>query len=150
MCRKEIGYYERLNRSSVPSPRIGFVNLDTVHAGIVGCASGSSGSVTMATATATAVHLLEAYNIDIPQAFRRMHVLTEAGAVVKNAEAFVEIWARLPYWKALVPPIKYIPGVIPVANLLYDRFAEKRLMWRKNLPEVQTCSLKGARGERIN
>ena len=80
MCSREIAHYERLN-NSLPEPKIEFFNLvqEQHHPG------------------------LEHRGISKETALRRMHVLTAEGDIVRNAEAFVQIWTRMPYWNWIVP-----------------------------------------------
>ena len=122
LCTKEIAHYQRINATArAPFGNIKFLNL----------VGGDS----------IVDSLLEEVQVTKEDALRRMHVVTEQGQVVMNAEAFVEMWRRLPYWRVIVPFCS-IPGVMPVANWAYEIFAEKRLQFRKAQPETSACHLK--------
>ena len=85
--------------------------------------------------------LLEQVQVTKDDAMRRMHVVTEDAKVVTNADAFREMWARLPYWRGIVP-FCAIPGVMPLANWLYGQFARRRYEFRLNTPETAACHIR--------
>ena len=126
LCSKEIAHYQRLNANA--SPPFG----EVVFLDLTGGETG--GEVVLE-------DLLTRMQLTKNEAMRRMHVVTEDAKVFKNADAFREMWARLPYWRAIVP-FCAIPGVMPVANWAYEKFAEKRFMFRRNAPEDAACHIK--------
>ena len=97
LCRKEIAHYEGLESD------VRFSNLF------------DSDSKT----------LLEKYNIQFDDALERMHVVTEQEEIVRNAEAFREIWRRMPYWKYAVPFLEN-KFSMRLANYMYDFWVAKR------------------------
>ena len=113
LCSKEIAHYQRLNAAAKP-PFGQVVFLDIVESEPV------------------LEDLLDQVGVTKQDAMRRMHVVTEDARVVKNADAFREMWARLPYWRAIVPFCS-IPGVMPAANYAYEIFAERRLQFRRSV-----------------
>ena len=122
LCVKEIAHYQRINATAKPPfGRIKFLNLVNDNSNVD--------------------NVLGEIQVTREEALRRMHVVTEQGQVVKNADAFVEMWKRLPYWRAIVP-LCSIPGAMPVANWAYEIFAEKRIQFRETEPETSACHLK--------
>ena len=71
--------------------------------------------------------ILNQHNITFEAAMRHLHVLTVNGSIVKGAYAFAEIWRALPYYRYLAKLVS-LPGVLPVLNRAYLRFAS----WRYN------------------
>jgi predicted DCC family thiol-disulfide oxidoreductase YuxK len=125
LCTKEIAHYQRLNaKAAPPFGEVVFLNL-------VG------GEVVVE-------DLLEQMQVTKDDAMRRMHVVTEDAKIVTSADAFREMWARLPYWRGIVP-FCAIPGVMPAANWAYNKFAERRYAFRRNAAETAPCHIKGAR-----
>eukprot|EP00946_MAST-07B_sp_MAST-7B-sp1_P004155 g4155.t1 len=122
LCSKEIAHYQRLNAAAKP-PFGQVVFLDIVESEPV------------------LEDLLDQVGVTKQDAMRRMHVVTEDARVVKNADAFREMWARLPYWRAIVPFCS-IPGVMPAANYAYEIFAERRLQFRRSVPATAACHIK--------
>ena len=118
LCAREIAHYQRLNES-LPEPAVDFHNI------------AGEGPLPPA---------LEVRGISRDAALRRMHVLSADGEMVRNAEAFVEFWARMPYWRWLVPLTK-VPGVMPTANAAYSWFAERRLKLREAMPAEVPCAI---------
>jgi predicted DCC family thiol-disulfide oxidoreductase YuxK len=143
LCAREIAFYDRLNRNS--SSRIAFINLEVI-----------SPLTTIITAThldkninipttlfpSHLQQLTHAYDINIPAAYRRLHALREDGTLHISAHAFCEIWQRLPYWRILETFVQNIPGVLPMADVIYEFFAAKRIKWRQSLSPTIACSMK--------
>ena len=84
--------------------------------------------------------LLSKHEIKLEDARKRMHVLTEDEKIVRNAEAFVEIWRRMPYWRILVPVVDNRLG-ISFGNTLYNFWAERRWKSRLEMDEDESCSI---------
>jgi predicted DCC family thiol-disulfide oxidoreductase YuxK len=84
--------------------------------------------------------LLAEHNIKLEDAKRRMHILTEEQKVVRNAEAFVEIWRRMPYWRVIVPFLDNKLSMT-LANSAYDMWAERRYRNRQEMDDSAKCSL---------
>ena len=117
LCSREIAHYQKLNDSQ-PQRTCEFIDL-----------------------TKGPLHPeLEKREITRETALSRMHVLRPDGEIVRNADAFCEIWAAMPYWRWLVPFTR-LPGIMPVANALYDKFVQHRQMTRRELPSDAACSL---------
>ncbi len=102
LCDREISHYKSLKSDIV------FLNLfDGEH-------------------QASVEELAERCGFDIETAKARMHVIMEDDSVVRNAEAFREMWRRLPFpWSALPIFLDNAPAMA-VANRLYDVWITKR------------------------
>ena len=139
ICSREIAFYDRLNRSH--TSQIAFVNLENIKP-----LSSITDSKTMINNNennnpSTLEELTMTYKINIPLAYRRLHALREDGSVHVSANAFCEIWQRLPYWGFMNNLVKTIPGAITVADMIYGYLAEKRIKWRQSLLPGKACSL---------
>jgi predicted DCC family thiol-disulfide oxidoreductase YuxK len=84
--------------------------------------------------------LLSKHEIKLEDARKRMHVLTEDEKIVRNAEAFVEIWRRMPYWRMLIPFVDNFV-VLRFGNSIYDVWAERRWKSREEMDESESCSI---------
>ena len=137
MCSREIAFYDRINRNSMS--RIAFINLEKISP-----LDNSVGGVDGVEARDHVPHLQQltkAYDINIPSAYRRLHALREDGSVHTSANAFCEIWQRLPYWSMLEVFVRNTPGVLPLAGMIYEFFAAKRIKWRLSLSPDIACSM---------
>lgn len=54
---------------------------------------------------------------------RRLHCLDQHDTMHRGAPAFVELWRRLPYWRHLAFVCETVPGVMTVADFVYERFS---------------------------
>jgi predicted DCC family thiol-disulfide oxidoreductase YuxK len=57
----------------------------------------------------------------------RIHAVHSDGTLLSGVPAFLAVWDRLPYWRALSPLLHAAPGAIPVAEVAYSAFARVRL-----------------------
>lgn len=139
MCATEIAFYDSLNRSTMG--RIAFINLETMSS----LKSASTITEHAPSNTSPLSHLHDvttAYSINIPDAYRRLHAISEDGSVHKGAPALCEIWQRLPYWWGLDMFVRKIPGVLPLTSTLYEFFAARRIKWRQSLSSDIACSMR--------
>jgi hypothetical protein len=127
-------------------PRVAFINLEAINT----LAPPSDASTTTTPATTTiprdeSLHLEQqltnAYAINIPDAYRRLHAVREDGTIHTSVHALCEIWQRLPYWRALAHVVRNTPGVLPLAGVIYEFFAAKRIKWRQGLSSGSACSI---------
>lgn len=133
LCSREIAFYNKINRNS--EANIAFINLEEI-------SPLSDGDDKMSnTSSSRLKELTTKYNISVPAAYRRIHALGEDGSVHTSAKALCEIWTRLNYWWILGLFMRKIPGVLPLADSIYEFFAEKRFKWRQQLPSSVACSL---------
>lgn len=79
------------------------------------------------------VSLLNAHNIDYEDAMRRLHGITSKGDIVIGVDAFLMLWAELPYFNYLSKGIKLI-GLTRLLNPIYNRFSD----WRYH---KRSCSI---------
>ena len=119
LCTKEIRHYMNLH-DTLTVPVISFYNIDSLP-----------------------IHPeLERRGITNTECMKRIHALDEGGTLLKNFEAFQQLWLRLPYWK-LLGMFGNVPGVAQVANYAYGYFAERRFKWRSSEASAGTaCSIK--------
>ena len=82
---------------------------------------------------------LAAHELSRHDAMARFHVRDPSGRWYTGAEAFTEIWARLPRWQWLARVFR-VPGVTWIANPAYAAFARWRLRHRCR---AGTCSSAG-------
>ena len=133
LCAREIAHYQRINAAAAAA---------NASAGTAGSPLGRVQFMDLSDHNDVAVGLtLQKINVSRDMATRRMHVITEDDEVVMNAEAFVEIWKRMPYWRAL-PPLLSLPGTMWVANRMYDWWAERRYAARVAAPPEAACHIK--------
>lgn len=85
---------------------------------------------------------LKAAGVTLDDAMRRLHVMTDAGVIVKNAEAFFALWSKLPYFRHFSTLCVSIPGAVPLANFIYELFAERRFVYRSSLPMNSPCKIR--------
>ncbi|CAK9108853.1 28S ribosomal protein S6 [Durusdinium trenchii] len=69
---------------------------------------------------------LEPLGVTKEQLLGRMHVLTEDAELKRNASAFQAIWQRSPIWRVTLYPLTMIPGVLQLADIIYDRMIDLR------------------------
>jgi len=62
-------------------------------------------------------------------AFRHLHVVDKRGELQVGAWAFAAIWDVLPYYRWLGRAVR-VPGMLPVLDRMYRRFADWRLRRR--------------------
>ena len=72
---------------------------------------------------------LAAHDLSYHDAMARFHVRDQSGHWYTGAQAFTEIWARLPRWQWLARLFR-IPGVAWIASPAYAAFARWRLRHR--------------------
>lgn len=72
---------------------------------------------------------LEAHSIEYESAMKHLHVRTPQGEIVRGAYAFHELWKALPGYRYLAK-VTSLPGVLPLLDKVYDRFAERRFKKR--------------------
>jgi len=63
--------------------------------------------------------------LDRDTALGRFHVTAADGRLLSGAEAFVEVWRRLPGWQALAR-VARLPGATPAMEGLYRAFLHLR------------------------
>lgn len=97
LCSREVDHYRRIDRQK----RVRWVDI------------------------ATDQQLLEQHNVTFDAAMRHLHVIASDGSIVRGAYAFVEIWRVLPYYRYLARLVA-LPGVLPLLNSAYRRFADWR------------------------
>ena len=68
------------------------------------------------------------YGLEVGKLQQMMHVKTADGRVYTQVRAFVKIWEALPpmWWTRLLRMILKVPGMMPVAGVLYRLFARNR------------------------
>ena len=84
---------------------------------------------------------LERRGITKEDTMKRIHALSESGVVVKNFEAFQQLWLRLPYWH-VIGKLGHLPFIPPIANMVYSIWADRRFEMRVHLPDTAACSIK--------
>ena len=72
---------------------------------------------------------LAAHDLPYRDAMARFHVRDQDGRWYTGAQAFTEIWARLPGWQWLARLFR-IPGVAWISGPAYAAFARWRLRYR--------------------
>lgn len=101
LCRKEVDHYRRIDRDDA---------VDWV-------------DITVSPAA------LAPLGISPAAAMRHLHALDRQGRVRVGAWAFATIWEALPYYRWLGRLVR-IPGVLPLLDVAYRRFADWRLKRR--------------------
>lgn len=101
LCRREVAHYRRIDRDG----RVAWVDI---------------------AADATP---LAALGITPAAAMRHLHALDRQGSVRVGAWAFATIWDELPYYRWLGRLVR-LPGVLPLLDRVYRRFADWRLKRR--------------------
>lgn len=101
LCRREIGYYQRLDRAG----RLVWFDI-----------SGSGAE-------------LEGYGITREQAMARFHVLDGLGRWQTGAWGFAELWSHLPYFRAVGRLVRWLRLEAPT-DFVYRHFARWRLRRR--------------------
>lgn len=65
--------------------------------------------------------------ISYQQAMDRIHVINEQQKIVTGVRGFLAVWQHLPYYRHLVPIIRWTPILI-IMEALYSLFARYRLV----------------------
>jgi|TARA_B110000091_G_C13799551_1_gene469516 predicted DCC family thiol-disulfide oxidoreductase YuxK len=125
LCKREIQHYKNLVNADTSPSAVPVLFLDLFDY----------------TQLTTIGALLAEHEIDLESARKRIHVLTEEEQVIHSAEAFVEIWRRMPYWRILVPFLDNRP-MLNVANSMYTFWATKRWDRRMAMDTNSACSVK--------
>lgn len=73
---------------------------------------------------------LAAHGAALDDVRRRLHAVDEAGRLLTGADVAVAIWRRTP-GEAWLAKLVGAPGLIQVARLGYDRFADMLFAWNK-------------------
>ncbi|MDQ0468696.1 thiol-disulfide oxidoreductase DCC family protein [Labrys wisconsinensis] len=73
---------------------------------------------------------LAAHGAALDDVRRRLHAVDEAGRLLTGADVAVAIWRRTP-GEAWLATLVGAPGLIQVARLGYDRFADMLFAWNK-------------------
>jgi predicted DCC family thiol-disulfide oxidoreductase YuxK len=108
LCRREIAHYQRLDRRA----RIEWVDITRQPERLAG------------------------NGIAFTDAMQRLHVRESDGRIVTGAEAFVALWARLPYYRVLARLVSR-PWRVRLLDRAYTRFAA----WRWQRRCAGTCAL---------
>jgi len=131
LCSREIQHYKNISNNSGDSSSSSILFLDLFDY----------------TQLTTVSSLLQTHKIKLEDARKRIHVITENEQVYHSAEAFREIWRRMPYWRMIVPIIDNEPAM-KVANVVYAFWAEKRWKNRMEMDDSKSCSLKSKNDEK--
>lgn len=107
-CSKEVAHYRKLDKSG----SVDWVDISTDQTA------------------------LDANGIALDSAMKHLHVIERDGTITKGAYAFASIWAELPYFRYLAKLVS-LPGILPVLDKLYSRFARWRYARRKNCDTCQ-------------
>jgi predicted DCC family thiol-disulfide oxidoreductase YuxK len=105
MCRREIAHYQRLDGAG----KIRWLDIHR-EPGIVA-----------------------EVGVNWEAAMQRLHVRSGSGELHTGVPAFVEIWRELPRYRWLARGVTAIPGLIPLLDFAYGRFARWR--WRRRCAE---------------
>jgi predicted DCC family thiol-disulfide oxidoreductase YuxK len=97
LCSKEVAHYRRVDKKG----QVNWVDI------------------------ATDQQVLEQHAIGFDAAMRHLHVVTADGGIVKGAYAFAEVWRALPRYRILAKLVS-IPGILPLLDRAYQRFANWR------------------------
>jgi predicted DCC family thiol-disulfide oxidoreductase YuxK len=100
LCRREIGVY----RDLVPMQPVDYVDVTDPSSNM-------------------AAQLPEGLTRE--QLLARFHVRLGDGRIESGAQAFIELWSRLPYWRWLAR-LGRLPGVTPLLELAYRGFLRIR------------------------
>jgi predicted DCC family thiol-disulfide oxidoreductase YuxK len=128
MCSKEMALYQRLDakHNSIANPVINFVDLTTLNNKLPSVLTRAG---------------VQSFEDIVKRIHVSVHVSTSEDIVIKNAEAFVELWKRLPYWRVLARFCTVVPGVLPFANFVYSYFAIRRYDYRQALADSAACKI---------
>lgn len=110
LCRREIAHYQRLDRHS----RMLWLDIGNQP------------------------ELLGDSGIDHREALAYFHTIGPDGRLYPGASGFAAIWSRLPRYRWLARFCR-LPGVLPVLEWLYRRFAALRARRRAAAPTCPTC-----------
>lgn len=70
---------------------------------------------------------LKASGITYQQAMDRIHVQDAEQNIQTGVSGFLIVWEKLPYYRRLVPVIRYVPLLLPILEGFYRVFARYRL-----------------------
>jgi predicted DCC family thiol-disulfide oxidoreductase YuxK len=101
LCRREVDHYRRLDRDN----RVDWVDISVDR------------------------QALQALGITADAAMRRLHAVDRQGRLRVGVPAFVAIWEALPFYRRLAPLLR-LPGLLPLLDIGYRRFADWRLRRR--------------------
>jgi len=99
LCRREIGYYQRLDSAA----RVTWLDID---------ADPSP---------------LKSHGVTPEQAMALIHAVDADGRLQVGVPAFLAVWEQLPYWRVLPPLLRAVPMAIPLAGAAYSVWARNRL-----------------------
>jgi len=117
LCKREMALYQWIQEKS-SKKSIDFVNI----------------------ATAELPGSLTSRGVSRDDALRRIHGFDQ-GKLVTKASAFQSLWKYSTPFRYTIYPITLIPGFIPVADMVYEAFAERRWQHRSKLPAEKACAL---------
>lgn len=100
MCRREIAFYQRLDREH----RVEWRDLEDPES-------------------------LSGVALDRVSAMKRFHILDEHGQLRSGADAFAEVWTYLPYWRWLARLVRGL-YLVPLLEWAYRIWAERRFKKR--------------------
>lgn len=109
LCRREISHYRKIDRDH----RVEWID---IHAD---------------------PESLAPYGINWHDAMQRIHLIDANGRVRSGAKAFVILWSKLPFYRFLSMCCQ-LPGLIPVMDFTYTRFAR----WRWKRRSGNACELR--------
>jgi len=113
LCRREIGYYQRLDVDG----RVAWTDIDA------------------------APEALQPHGVSQEEAMARIHAIGGRGQLLSGVPAFLAVWEQLPYWRLLPPLLTAAPGAVPLAEAAYRLFARHRLSvtGRRSLGAATAC-----------
>ncbi|EOD33441.1 hypothetical protein EMIHUDRAFT_455836 [Emiliania huxleyi CCMP1516] len=113
LCRREIGYYQRLDVDG----RVAWTDIDA------------------------APEALQPHGVSQEEAMARIHAIGGRGQLLSGVPAFLAVWEQLPYWRLLPPLLTAAPGAVPLAEAAYRLFARHRLTvtGRRSLGAATAC-----------
>ena len=109
LCAKEISHLNGLDESPSGQCAIEFVDLASLPDDATLRARLGSGSTVTRSDAMGSLHIVN----------------NRTGAVSTGMESFVAMWSRLPYWRTF-SRLFSVPGVMPVANVVYGVWARNR------------------------
>lgn len=101
MCRREIAHYQRLDAAG----RIRWLDIHRER------------------------DVVAEVGVSWETAMQRLHVRGSAGELYTGVPAFVAIWREFPRYRWLARAVAAVPGLIPLLDFVYGRFARWR--WRR-------------------
>lgn len=70
---------------------------------------------------------LDDAGITYQQAMDRIHIMNDQKQIVTGVRGFLTVWQQLPYYRKLVPLIRF-PPILSLMEALYSLFARNRLL----------------------